>query len=721
MDRGLRDWLALALIFMLLGAVSYWFARRTYRLTTFAAIVIGGFAITGYGLNLGTRPASYLDALRGGGNELTREMFGHLMPDRLRGSLVPGLAGWIALLVLTGGLLVAFDTLCAHRQQPGVQVGDVPEQPPGPPAAPGQVSAVRSGLTARRILTEELKFRLPAVEVRAPASMPGGSALESLAAVVSDSGLQAGKVTGALMMAVHALEARPRIYQVNTFVEYCGADGQLSPDGLYLLITVDLRDTRSGQSLAARVLRPCLPEDAAEMVAGFTARQVFRQDVSTPDWAVGSLDGEDLSAYLLTREMRPAARTFADLYDCRQRQRAKLEGAVGRSANSGLVQYELASIYDLDGLSLDSLLLHLDNRLHHPRFLRGRYRLAMSLSMLADPVAFRGWIGAGPPADPADAGSYPASVKADIIRKLRWAGMLRALSTQDCERAGLAEPQVTELGGRRAARVSRERALVDLLSTPHPDGGQAVRARLVLLLLARREFASYRRQFRAVSLLWCALRYRPERSASLALLSTSPRWWRHPRRRLWAAVAGREIVDARLRRLEAGPPEADRELAAAQSRIRRKLRLGRLLDGGRPWHFGKVPWQAVYNAACLYALPASGGSPGSASDAVRLLRLAISDPACELDRPSEWISADPDLRLLRGQQAFDEFVREQARRDFSPAADNSVAGQWLASLLPAATVPPRHPAPAVTAAADGRPPATWGWLRQLVRSRHPVP
>ncbi len=720
MDRGLIDWLSLALIAVLLGGVAYWFSRRTYRLATMAVIVLGCAAVTGYGQAAAPRPANYLAALEAGGDHLAREMLGRP---------VPGLAGWLALLVLAFGLLAAFDTLATRRQQPGVQVGDVPEPPRN---SEGNVTPAQSALAARRALTEELKFRLPAVQVRAPASMPGGSRVESLAAVVSDSGVQGAKVTAAVMLAVRALEAKPRTYQVNTFVEHCRADGILDVNGEFLQITVDLRDVRTGQSLAARVLRPCPPDEAAEVVAGFTARQAFRQDVNTPDWAVGSLDGEDLSAYLLTREMRPAGRTYADLYGCRQRQRAKLEDAVCRSTNSGLVQYELAAIYDLDGRTLDSLLLNLDNRLLHPRFLRARYRLAMSLSMLAGETSFAHWLDPGPQAGPAGGAGETASVKADIIRKLRWAGMLRGLSTRELAEAGLPADTVTPPGSRQQAHAARDKLLAGLLDAPGPAAGQA---RCLLLLLARREFAAYRRQLRATSLLWCALRHRAERAASLDLLRSSPAWWRHPRRRLWAAAIGLEIVNARLCLLPKDPPQAAQDLAKARQQVRRRLGLGRTLDEGRPWPFGKTPWQAVYNAACLYALrvPGTGPAPAcdpDAEDAVRMLRLAISDPACELDRPSEWISADPDLRALRGYPAFDEFVREQARRDFTPAADNSVAGEWLASLLPTvapapALDPPPGPAQVgaptpVRAASAARPQPGAGWLRQFVRPRPPT-
>lgn len=58
------------------------------------------------------------------------------------------------------------------------------------------------------------------------------------------------------------------------------------------------------------MLPPCPPDEAAKRIAGFTARQVFKHDHTTPAWAVGSADGQDLSAYLLASEISPRSGTF---------------------------------------------------------------------------------------------------------------------------------------------------------------------------------------------------------------------------------------------------------------------------------------------------------------------------------------------------------------------------------------------------------------------------
>ena len=125
-------------------------------------------------------------------------------------------------------------------------------------------------------VTERLQFRLPAVEVRKPAVMPGGITLENLAPVVSESGVQGSKATAARMRAIRALEAQPRSYEARLLVEPCDAIGQVRIGGNMLRITVDLRDIRNDQSIVVRMLPPCVPAEAAERVAGFTARQVFR-------------------------------------------------------------------------------------------------------------------------------------------------------------------------------------------------------------------------------------------------------------------------------------------------------------------------------------------------------------------------------------------------------------------------------------------------------------
>jgi hypothetical protein len=654
MNEAYIDWLALLAILVVLGLIAYHFSVRTFRIAAFAAIVGGILAVTTYGMTLpAPRPANFAAALQVGGNTLARVMFAPILPGNAPQMVNPGLVGWIGLLVVLGGVLIWFDTWCVRRDPPRVDI-------PNPPMADPRQA--QPELEERRKLAEELRFRLPAVEVRRPAAMPGGSTLTNLARIVSDSDIRGSKTTAAAMLVVNALTAKPRRYEVRTYVESCTRDGKVQPGSDYRLITVDMRDAKTGQSLAVRVLKPCRLTEAAERVAGFTARQAFRQDVWTPAWAAGSPDGDDLSAYLLSQERQPAGRTLEDSRLCRQKNIEILEQAVKESTNAGMVQYELACLYDLDERTLESLLLHLGNRTHHPRFLRGRYRLAMSLSMLTTDEAF---VHQWPDAlkECTSAGDQPAraveeqeerekhldEVKEHIVRDLEWSGMLR-----------------------RAGQPNAE-----LVREPPPDPDAQKRIKLALLALARNEFRAYRWRLRAPSLLWLAFWCRAERSALLQVLHTKPYWLRHPRRRLLAASIALTIVKQRTERLKAAP-KADERLLRRQRRVCRQLAVPGLSDGKqiigrgwlsgpRAWKYGKIPWQALYNGACLCGLPTSGGAirPEAVRAAVTLLRLAVNDPSCELVHPSEWIQADPDLENLRRCKEFCHFVHELERRDFA--------------------------------------------------------
>jgi hypothetical protein len=182
MNRAYDDWSALAAILLLLWWVAYQFSRRTYRLTVGVVATAGVLAVTGYGLRLSGRHPTFASGLLAGGNAIGRDMLGSFIPAGLRQTLLLGPMGWL-LLLLIGSLLVTFDTLSTRRQQPTVNVGTVPPSggggdgstSGGDSSGDGNPSGGRRAALSRQVITEELKFRLPAVAVRSPASMPGGS------------------------------------------------------------------------------------------------------------------------------------------------------------------------------------------------------------------------------------------------------------------------------------------------------------------------------------------------------------------------------------------------------------------------------------------------------------------------------------------------------------------------------------------------------------------
>ena len=146
-------------------------------------------------------------------------------------------------------------------------------------------------------------------------------------------------------------------------------------------VTVDLEDRRTGETIATQTLSASTFEDAAEVVAGYVAWSIFKDDPTTPSWCYGAVDGEDIAALLLTREQRVDLSSGGKLESVRREQIRTLEKC---RLESGVSRYELAQLFDLEGDHVKALWLHAKNREQYPRFFRGRYRLAMSLEMVAD-------------------------------------------------------------------------------------------------------------------------------------------------------------------------------------------------------------------------------------------------------------------------------------------------------------------------------------------------
>ena len=474
------DWLAFAVLLVLLGWTAYHFSRRTFRIVTLVILVIIVVLVTRYGLALSGHRRDFSSAFLLGGNKLAGVMLGPLTPDGARHLLRSGPGGWVVLAVILTGILACLDTWCTRREPPRVSVAEVPG-----------TQAANDGL--RREITEKLQFRLAAADVHKPAAIPGGSTLDNLATVVSSSDVQGTKTTAMLIRAVNALAAKPSTYQARLYAEVISPRPRSPRNGTPLRITVDVEDARTGAIIATRTLRSCSEADAADKAAGFTARQVFLRDPATPAWALGSLDGENLARFLISQEMSPKSAEPKDLMHYREEQRKELESADYGNADAVLGRYELACLYELLGKPLTALDLHLRNRVYQPWFLRGRYRLAMSLSMLAsDPklaVIPRKQGGMSPKQD----GMSPkqaADWRRELVSHLDWAGTMlhkATLRKRRYVRQGAAAGAVADL--RRAGTPgvpesdahhgpARPRLLEPGL-TPCPAGAVAHQALLV--------------------------------------------------------------------------------------------------------------------------------------------------------------------------------------------------------------------------------------------------
>ena len=96
-----------------------------------------------------------------------------------------------------------------------------------------------------------------------------------------------------------------------------------------------------------------------------------------------------------------------------------------------------------------------------------------------------------------------------------------------------------------------------------------------------------------------------------------------------------------------------------------------------PWQCRTPSWPAAYNLACAYAAladacraPAADVDPKTEPNplitkVISSLEFALCNPECEMERPSEWISNDPDFNECREKSAhFKTFLDDQWKRDY---------------------------------------------------------
>ena len=468
-------WVIFVVVAALLGFVGYHFSVRTVRWVAVVVALGLALAITAYGITHAGSTSPDLENAFAQGADLVGDAFFHPLGlgDPVSG---PGRAGWVVIGIL---LLFGYRELEAwalHWQAPQLDTSKLGEGQPSikPDGAP-------DGLTDGQrhdLLAAEVRFRLAAMEVRAPSILPGGTRSGGLATIAEASGVSGAGLAGAIIRFFGMLWPNPRQVRLRVWVEPTpNSAGPRSHRRTDLArVTVELSDPRTGATLSTKTLAAASLDHAATRVAGYVARQIFGMDPAAPPWCFGAPDGADLSALLLSRQLRVSVDTPDDLRTSRAEEIAQLRRIADASLCAGVVRYDLAQLYSIQGVPyedhLTALRLHAVNRDQYPRFYRGRYRLAMSLEMVADP-------------------GFSFSDRTEGLDEL--AGTLRVLH--------------------RCRLTTKHRCEDDdIRPVPSGDGWELQPAlRLELLKAAQQELRGVRRQLTLPHVVWSAFAHRDER------------------------------------------------------------------------------------------------------------------------------------------------------------------------------------------------------------------
>ena len=705
-------WVIFAVVAVLLGFVGYHFSVRTVRWLTGIVALGLALAITAYGLMRSGPASSNLESSFARGADAVGDAFFH--PLGLGNPVSgPGRAGWVVIVIL---LVLGYRELEAWAlrwQAPMLDTSKLGDgQPSIKPDGPAGESA--DGLTdgqRHQLLAAEVGFRLAAMEVRAPAILPGGSRSGGLATIAETSGFSGGGLAGAIIRFLGLLWPSPRQVQVQVWIESASkAAGQSAGTRADLArVTVELSDPRNGATLSTKTLAAASVDEVATRVAGYVARQIFSMDPATPSWCFGAPDGGDLAALLLSRQLRVRVETPADVLRSRHEQIARLKNvAMGRRC-AGVVRYELAQLYSIQGeppeQHLTALRLHAVNREQYPRFYRGRYRLGMSLEMVADP-GFR--------FTDREAALDDLAEILDVLHRCRLT-----------ETQLRAEDEIRTVTGGGYSEL-----------TPA--------VRLELLKAAQQELRGVRRQLTLGGVLWAAFARRQERAIWRVYLQGL-----RARQSFHDGVCVAELLVAARRRATEQGLETEPGLGRAgeEKRFRslkpRHLRLAirvasaiagpdQLIDSipehpgrqhqrdpwppasspGRPaprdprdrlrwwpWSRRTLSWQGAYNTACLYAALAAqrlAAQPLATAESLPVaerrawdervvisLDRVVNNQYAEMERPYDTVSQDPDFSALRSAPEqfplFREFLDDQRRMDY-PGTDAAQARLGLADL-----------------------------------------
>ena len=180
----------------MLGAVGYGFSLRTLRWVALFVAAATAVYLTVYGLTHPARqPGSLSDAFARGADTLSGALIhplsmGHHVP-------VPGQIGWLVIVALLVLGYRGLEAWVVGRQAPCLDVSELISDRQDD--ATDEETKAQTGRQLHDWLVAELKFRLPAVEIRTPAIFPGGSRPSGLASIAEATGVNGAGLVGAVI------------------------------------------------------------------------------------------------------------------------------------------------------------------------------------------------------------------------------------------------------------------------------------------------------------------------------------------------------------------------------------------------------------------------------------------------------------------------------------------------------------------------------------------
>jgi hypothetical protein len=744
-------WAVTLAVALLTGFTATHFSARTLRYITAGIVIILLVAVTAYGQTpAGGKAQPNLEtAFAFGADRLAAAWFRPLWALwSSRHAPAPGRLGWSVIAVV---LLLGYrqaEKRALRRQAPQLDTAKLSD---GQPSIAGDgAGGAAGGLTAgqrHEWLAAELKFRLAAIDVFAPPVLPGGTRSEGLASIAEASGVAGGNLAAAVIRFLGPLWPAPRRYELQVWVEGTpreerrralavqartaltavgrgGAERAGRAPAQPTRVTVEIDEPGTGATVTSKTVVAASIDDAASMVAGYVARQIFVRDPASPPWCYGAADGRDLGALGLARQDRVYVETADDVQQSRRRQIGLLSTVTGADRCAGIVRYELAQLWDLERDHFAALRLHAMNREQYPRFFRGTYRLCMSLEMIADPVF------------PVDRPDLAEAIVNETLAVLYRAGVV-----DDKDRCGPGDIRLQGPGTLLPYKVRGEEREVGVHVLSHE-------LRETLLAAARRELRAIRRQLWFPVIVWNTFWRRDERAvwkqhwhlaqrqefrdgACVAELLVavkhrlnekylvekerkraaggregnardgaprradrrSPprtghrayfieRFWQHKGLQVVAAITGDSSLVRTILQKEFADWPAPRPGGAAGDDPGRPGSPGLLpTEAARsdwvpptrdrvrwlPWQARTASWMAAYNTACLYAVLLQQGLAAE-DQVIAALRRVVNNRESGLERPYDWISNDPDFAPLLAEGApypeMRAFHEALERRDY---------------------------------------------------------